>query len=102
MICNNQILEEFFRHESSLYPPALSCDGSLNSCTKSHLLVNIMEATSVHEDLVAPDAYDFIINDGGALIHSLPGTSVHGKNSDVYLKKFSVQEFTMIWSNQQG
>ena len=30
-------LDEFFRHESS-YPPALSCEGSLNSCTKSDLL----------------------------------------------------------------
>ena len=26
-------LEEFFRHESSPYPPALSSEGSLNSCT---------------------------------------------------------------------
>ena len=31
-------LEEFFHHESSPYPPALSSEGSLNSCTKSDLL----------------------------------------------------------------
>ena len=67
-------LEEFFRHESSPYPPALSSAGSLNSCTKSDLLVYIMEAGtssafSVDEELVAPDVLDFIVIDGGVLIH---------------------------------
>ena len=63
-------LEEFFQHESSPYPPALSSEGSLNSCTKSDLLVYILgagtsSAVSVDEELVAPDVYDFIIIDGG-------------------------------------
>ena len=85
-------LEEFFRHESSQYPPALSCEGSLNSCTKSDLLAYILEASissaiSVDEELVAPDAYDFIVNDGGVLIHSLPGTNVEGKTFDSYCDK---------------
>jgi hypothetical protein len=85
-------LEEFFRHESSPYPPALSSEGSLNSCTKSDLLVYIMEAStssiiSVDEELVAPDVYDFIVIDGGVLIHSLPGTTVEGKTFDSYFYK---------------
>ena len=85
-------LEEFFRHESSPYPPALSSEGSLNSCTKSDLLVYIMEAStsspiSVDEELVAPDVYDFIIVDGGVLIHSLPGTIVQGKTFDSHFNK---------------
>ena len=46
-----------------------------------------MEATSVHEELVAPDAYDLIVIDGGALIHSLPGTAVYGKTFDAYFEK---------------
>ena len=85
-------LEEFFRHESSPYPPALSSEGSLNSCTKSDLLIYIMEAStssaiSVDEELVAPDVYDFIVIDGGILIHSLPGTTVQGKTFDSYFDK---------------
>jgi len=85
-------LEEFFQHESSPYPPALSSEGSLNSCTKSDLLVCILgagtnSAVSVDEELVAPDVYDFIIIDGGVLIHSLPGTTVQGKTFDSYFDK---------------
>lgn len=64
------IWRNFFQHESSPYPPALSSEGSLNSCTKSDLLVCILgagtnSAVSVDEELVAPDVYDFIIIDGG-------------------------------------
>eukprot|EP00745_Piridium_sociabile_P034704 TRINITY_DN5991_c0_g1_i13.p1 TRINITY_DN5991_c0_g1~~TRINITY_DN5991_c0_g1_i13.p1 ORF type:complete len:843 (-),score=177.10 TRINITY_DN5991_c0_g1_i13:511-3039(-) len=85
-------LEEFFRHESSPYPPALSSEGSLNCCTKSDLLEYIMEAStscaiSVDDELVAPDVYDFIVIDGGVLIHSLPGTAVQGKTFDAYFDK---------------
>lgn len=84
-------LEEFFRHESSPYPPALSSEGSLNSCHKSDLLDYIIEGStdiiSADEEPIAPDIYDFIIIDGGALIHSLPGTSVQGKNFDSYFEK---------------
>ena len=82
-------LEEFLRHGPSPYPPALSSsEGSLNSCTKSHLLHYILQATtsntiSADEKLVTPDSYDFIIIDGGVLIHSLPGgTTVQGKTFD--------------------
>jgi len=85
-------LEEFFRHESSPYPPVLSSEGSLNCCTKSDLLVYILEAStrsaiSVDEELLAPDVYDFIVIDGGALIHALPGTTVQGKTFDSYFDK---------------
>ena len=85
-------MEEFFQHESSPYPPALSSEGSLNSCTKLDLLVYIMEAStssasSVDEELVAPDVCDFIIIDGGGLIHSLPGTNVIGMTFDSYFYK---------------
>ena len=41
----------------------------------------------VDEELVAPDVYDFIIIDGGILIHSLPGTIVQGKTFDSYFDK---------------
>ena len=82
-------LEEFFRHESSPYPPALSSEGSLNSCTKSDLLHYNLEATtsntfSADEELVTPDSYDFIVIDGRVLIHSLPGITVQGKTFDSY------------------
>lgn len=85
-------LELFFPHESSSYPPALSSEGSFNSCTKADLLVYIMEAStssaiSVHEELLAPDVYDFINFDGGVLLHSLPGTIVQGKTFDSYFDK---------------
>lgn len=85
-------LQKFFQHESSPYPPALSSEGSLNSCTKSDLLVYIMEsstssAVSVQDELLAPDVYDFIIIDGGALIHSLPSATVQGKTFDSYFDK---------------
>ena len=80
-------LEEFFRHESSSSPASLSSEGSINSCTKSDLLACIMEASastglSADEELVAPDDYGVIVIDGGALIHSLPGTTVQGKTFD--------------------
>uniref|UniRef100_UPI00358DF69B uncharacterized protein n=1 Tax=Myxine glutinosa TaxID=7769 RepID=UPI00358DF69B len=85
-------LEEFFRHESSSSPDALASDGSINSCTKSDLLACIMEASastglSADEELVAPDDYGVIVIDGGALIHSLPGTTVQGKTFDEYFTK---------------
>ena len=90
-------LEEFFRHESSPYPPALSTEGSINSCTKSDLLRCIMEtSTAGDEDVTAPDMYDFITIDGGMLIHSLPGTSVHGKSNDV--KTMAIEEMAHITS----
>ena len=66
-------LNEFFRHESSSYPPALSCNGQMNSCTKSDLLACILEA-DIEMEIVTPDVFDAIIIDGGTLIHSLPGT----------------------------
>lgn len=77
-------LKEFFRHESSSYPPSLSSNGKINCCTKSDLLTCILGVNGNAENLVPPDAYDVIINDGGALIHSLPGTAVKGKSFDEY------------------
>ncbi|CAL8262918.1 unnamed protein product [Arctogadus glacialis] len=85
-------LEDFFCHESSPYPPALSCEGSLNSCMKSDLLFYILGnpksgGISDSEEIVAPDLYDFIVIDVGALIHSLPGTTVQGKTFESYIDK---------------
>jgi len=85
-------LEEFLHHESSPYPPALS-GGSLNYCTRSDLLVYIMEsctrsAISVEKELAAPDILDFIVIDGGVLIHSVPGSNVQGWSFDSYFYKF--------------
>ena len=85
-------LAEFFRHESSSSPPALASEGSINSCKKSDLLACIMEASastglSADVELAAPDDYEVIIIDGGALIHSLPGTTVHGKTFAEYFTK---------------
>jgi len=37
-------LQEFFRHESAFYPPSLSSQGKINSCTKSDLLTCILDA----------------------------------------------------------
>ena len=44
-------------------------------------------AISVDEELVGPDVYDFIVIDGGVLIHSLPGTTVQCMNFDSYFDK---------------
>ena len=41
----------------------------------------------VDEDLFAPGVYDFIIIDGGVLIHSLPGTIAQGETFDSYFDK---------------
>ncbi len=84
--------EEFFRHESSSSPPALASEGSTNSCNKSDLLACIMEENActglpADAELVAPDDYGVIVIDGGALIHSLPGTIVQGKTFAEYFTK---------------
>ena len=44
-------------------------------------------AISVDEELVGPHVYDFIVIDGGVLIHSLPGTTVQCMNFDSYFDK---------------
>ena len=44
-------------------------------------------AISVDEELVGPDVYDFIVIDGGVLIHSLPGTTVQCMNFASYFDK---------------
>ena len=85
-------LEDFFRHESSSSPPALASEGSINSCNKSDLLACIKEASASTElsadaELVAPHDYGVIVIDGGALIHSLPGTTVQGKTFAEYFTK---------------
>lgn len=84
-------LQDFFRHESSPFPPALCSEGTINSCTKSDLLTCILESVTsdilTDEELVAPDVYGVIVIDGGTLIHSLPGTTIQGKPFDEYFKK---------------
>ena len=42
---------------------------------------------SIDEELIAPDVYEFIIIDGGSLIHSLPCSAVQGKSFDGYFNK---------------
>jgi len=39
------------------------------------------------QEPVAPDVYEVIVINGGALIHSLPGTSVQGKSFNEYFSK---------------
>ncbi|KAM9391787.1 complement C5 [Pholidichthys leucotaenia] len=95
-------LEEFFRHESSSSPPALASEGSINSCKKSDLLACIMEASastglSADAELVAPDDYGVIVIDGGALIHSLPGTTVQGKTFAEYFTKVFCPRIQHEW-----
>ena len=85
-------LTEFFRHESAIYPPALSSRGKMNSCTKSNLLNCILDADttsnlSAEIGIVPPDAFQAIIIDGGALIHSLPGKQIQGNSVDDYFAK---------------
>lgn len=45
-------------------------------------------AHTVDEELVAPDVYGVIVIDGGALIHSLPGTSFKRMMYDYFNKVF--------------
>lgn len=85
-------LEKFCHQESSSYSPALSSEEVLSSCTKSHLLACNMETNPTYhlsedEELVSPDSFQFIIVDGGALIHTLPSTTVQGKSFDEYFMK---------------
>ena len=44
-------------------------------------------AFSVDEELVAPDVLDFIVIDGGVLIHSVPGPNIQGTTFDSYFNK---------------
>ena len=37
---------------------------------------NVTHDLSRDEELVAPDVYEFVVIDGGVMIHSLPGTTV--------------------------
>ncbi len=92
LVAGVEICEEFFRHESSSSPPALASERSINSCNKSDLLACIMEVSActglpADAELVAPDDYGVVVIDGGALIHSLPGTIVRGKTFAEYFTK---------------
>ena len=82
-------LKEFFRHESSKFPPALSSDGLLNACTKSDLLKCLMDSTAstFDDEPVSPRLYEFIVCDGGYLIHTLSGKATKGETFDTYFEK---------------
>ena len=47
------------------------------------------------DDIFASYTYDFVILDGCALIHSLPGTIVQGKTLNTWFNKVFLPEFTM-------
>src|SRR6218665_149278 len=75
-----RLLEEFLRHESSQYRPALTSGRSLNSCTKSDLLVYFMESCtsstiSVEEELAVPYFLGLVIIYGLVFIHLIHGTN---------------------------
>ena len=52
---------------------------------------------SLDEELVAPDVYEFIVIDGGSLIHSLPGIAVQGKSFDCYFNKIFYPMILQDW-----
>jgi len=103
---SKRLLEEFLRHESSQYWSALSSGRSLNSCTKSDLLVYFMESCtsrtiSVEEELAVPDVLDLIIIYGGVLIHSVHGTNFKAGPLVFISTSSSAHEIAMNWNDRQ-
>ena len=86
-----EVLKTFFQHESSQYPPSLSSEEAIYSNTKSDLLTCILETSSEDDssgfEPIAPKVYDFIVLDGGALIHSITGSSQKGTNFDAFYER---------------
>ena len=74
-------LKEFFRHESSRFPLALSSGGIIHTCSKSDLLNCMTESMTSSPDhqCESPRSYDFVVLDGGNLIHSLSVGSMKGR-----------------------
>ena len=60
-------LEEFFKHENSPSPPALSCNGKMRSRQKSELITCVEVDTTLERPSV-----DAVVLDGAAIIHMLP------------------------------
>ena len=85
----DEYLKEFFRHESSSWPPALSCGGLLHTCAKSDLLKCLLDPTTSNfdDEPVSPIVYDFIVFHGGYLIHTLTRKATKGKLSANILRK---------------
>ena len=44
---------------------------------------NTSSIFSVHKKLLSEDAYDFIVNDDGAMLNLLPGIAAQEKNFDL-------------------
>ena len=61
-------LEEFFRHENQVYPPALSDDGNLHLGTKSDLLICLEDICASQTE--APVTSSVIV-DGAAIVQML-------------------------------
>ena len=81
--------DRFVSHDSSSWPPALSSGGLLHTCAKSDLLKCLLGPTTSNFDdkPMSPTVYDFIVFDGGYLIHTLTRKSTKGKPSENILKK---------------
>ena len=86
-------LKEFFRHESSSWPSALSSAGFLHYCAKSYLIECLLDPTTSNfdDEPVSLTVYELIVFDGGYLIHTLTG-EIKGKPSANILKKCFFQE----------
>ena len=60
-------LEEFFKHENSSSPPALSCHGKMRTGQKSKLITCVEVSTKVERPPV-----DAVVLDGAAIVNMLP------------------------------
>ena len=90
-------MRTFFQHESSQCPPSLSSEEAIYSNTKSDLLTCILETSSEDDssgfEPIVPKVYDFIVLDGGALIHSITGSSQKGKTLMHFMSVSFSQEY---------
>lgn len=68
-------LETFFQHENQQYPPSISVNGELRSCTKSDLVNVLIQSSENSTSTRAPNVQAKIF-DGPAVVHMLnPGQS---------------------------
>ena len=81
-------LKKKFSYETSSCPPALSPGRLLHTCAKSDLLKCLLDPTTSNcdDEPVSPTVNDFIVFDGGYLIHTLTRKATEGKPSENILK----------------
>ena len=90
-------LKEFFRHE--IWPLVLSSGGLLHTCAKSDLLKCLLDPTTsnLNDEPVSPTVYNFIVFNGGYLIHTLTAKATKGETSKYFEKSVFPKNSTCIW-----